>query len=107
MLYQIMVYVPVSNAKALKKALFEAGAGRYKNYDRCAWETLGTGQFRALDGANPSIGKIHQQEYVDELKIEMICKQEFLKEVIQALLNTHPYEEPAYGIIELKTIEDF
>jgi len=107
MLFQIIVYVPVSDAETLKTALFEAGAGRYQNYDQCAWETSGTGQFRPLDGANPAIGTINRREYVEEIKIETICTRANLSNVLKALLEAHPYEEPAYGVIELKTIEDF
>lgn len=107
MLYQIIVYVPVSDAENLKQALFDAGAGRYHNYDQCAWETSGRGQFRPLQGANPAIGTLNEREYVDEIKIETICTHDSIHRVLEALLEAHPYEEPAYGVIELKTIEDF
>lgn len=107
MLYQVIVYVPLPDAEMLKKALFDAGAGKYENYDRCSWESLGTGQFRPLPGANPAIGRHHVIERVDEIKIEMICSAECITNVLIALKSTHPYEEPAYGVIELKTLEDF
>jgi hypothetical protein len=41
------------------------------------------------------------------MKIETICMPAKIKEVLNALKRAHPYEEPAYGMIELKTIEDF
>lgn len=107
MLYQLIVYVPVSDAERLKMALFHAGAGKYAHYDQCSWESEGIGQFRPLENANPYIGTIEQLERVTELKIETICTKEVLKKVLTALKENHPYEEPAYGVTELKTIEDF
>lgn len=107
MLYQLIVYIPVSDAEKLKNALFDAGAGRYENYDRCSWQCSGIGEFRPLEGSDPFIGSLGIIEKVEEVKIETICRPEALKNVLIALKSTHPYEEPAYGVIELKTLEDF
>jgi hypothetical protein len=84
--------------------MFEAGAGRIGEYDYCAWQVLGEGQFRPLDGANPYIGKKGEIERVLEYKVEMVCEEEFLKEVIDAMKKAHPYETPAYSVIELVDI---
>ena len=107
MFYQLIVYVPITHKEEVKTALFNAGAGRYENYDRCSWETLGKGQFRALEGSNPAIGRQGELEMVEEIKIETVCVKENLKSVLIALKKVHPYEEPAYGVTEMKTIEDF
>lgn len=107
MLYQLYVYVPISASENVKTALFAAGAGRYENYDHCSWESKGTGQFRPTEGSHPFLGTINTLEKVEEIKIEMICKAEKIKEVLKKLKEVHPYEEPAYGVIEFKTIEDF
>jgi len=107
MLYQIIVYVPTTHTEAIKNAIFDAGAGRYEQYDRCSWQTQGSGQFRGLEGSHPAIGIQGNLEYVEEMKIETVCVKENLKKVLIALKKAHPYEEPAYGVIELKTIEDF
>lgn len=107
MLYQIFVYVPIQNVQEVKEALFDAGAGRYENYDRCSWETSGMGQFRPLEGANPFLGTLDAVHTVEETRVETVCTPEFLHGVLIALKKAHPYEEPAYGVIELKTIEDF
>lgn len=107
MLYHLVVYVPADHAERVKNALFDAGAGRYEHYDRCSWECLGTGQFRPLEGSNPAIGHHGKVEKVEELKIETVCVKEKIKEVLTALKKNHPYEEPAYGIFEMKTLENF
>lgn len=107
MLYQLIVYVPAIHAEELKNALFDAGAGHYENYDRCCWECPGTGQFRPLEGSNPAIGHHGIIEKVEEIKIETICTGEVIMHVLKALKEAHPYEEPAYGVIRLQTMEDF
>ena len=107
MLYHLFVYVPINDAETLKDALFEAGAGHYEHYDNCSWQTQGIGQFRPKEGSNPFIGKHNNLEYIEEIKIEMICSREKIKEVLETLKKKHPYEEPAYGVIEIKTLIDF
>ncbi len=107
MLYHLFVYVPVADAEDVKQAMFEAGGGKYEQYDQCSWESSGTGQFRPMEGSNPYIGHYNTLEKIEELKIEMICDSHRIKYVLQALKESHPYEEPAYGAIEIKTLEDF
>lgn len=95
-LFQLAVYTPASHAESLKHALFEAGAGRLGNYDCCCFETAGTGQFRPLPGSDPFCGERGEVCKTPEIKLEMICTGEVLPAVIAALLQTHPYETPAY-----------
>ena len=97
-MFALVVYVPESHAEELKSALFSKGAGRYANYDCCAWQVAGTGQFRPLDGSNPFIGNHGEIENVPELRIEMIVADEFIDAVIEELKSVHPYEEPAYTV---------
>ena len=83
--------------------MFEAGAGRVGNYDCCAWQTRGEGQFRPLNGSTPFIGNQGQIETVIEYKLELVCEEPCLKAVIAALKRAHPYEEVAYTAIETET----
>ena len=80
--------------------MFEAGAGRVGNYDCCAWQTRGEGQFRPLNGSTPFIGNQGQIETVIEYKLELVCEEPCLKAVIAALKRAHPYEEVAYTAIQ-------
>ena len=82
--------------------MFDAGAGKLGDYDCCAWQTLGQGQFRPLDGSDPFIGDTGKLEFVDEFKVEMMCDQASLEAAIQALKSSHPYEVPAYSVIQLE-----
>lgn len=83
--------------------MFEAGAGRVGNYDCCAWQTRGEGQFRPLDGSSPFLGNQGQIETVIEHKLEMVCEEQCLEAVIAALKRAHPYEEVAYTVIRTET----
>ncbi len=96
MMYKLVVFVPVNHKEKVKEALFEAGAGRYADYDCCSWETMGVGQFRPLDGSDPFIGKNGVVEQVEEYRIEMICEEAVIESAVEALIIAHPYEEPAF-----------
>ncbi|MDH5592632.1 MAG: NGG1p interacting factor NIF3, partial [Gammaproteobacteria bacterium] len=91
---KLVFFVPESHKEAVKQALFSQGAGRYHGYDCCSWETLGTGQFKPLSGSQPFIGQQDKVESVAEYRVEMICDDQHIKAVLQALLDSHPYETP-------------
>ena len=101
-MYKLSYFVPKEAKEKTKEALFYAGAGKFNNYDCCCFESEGTGQFRALNGANPYIGTIDKIEYVKEYKVEMICEDALIKKAIEALKEAHPYEEVAYEVIKLE-----
>lgn len=103
-LYKLSFYVPESHLQQVKEALFNAGAGRFKHYDKTCWQTHGQGQFRPLSGANPALGEKDQINYVTEYKVEMICKAESIHQAVTALKATHPYEEPAYDVVRLEPL---
>jgi hypothetical protein len=98
--YQIIFYVPVDHCEKVKNALFAAGAGKLGDYQQCAWQTLGQGQFKPIQGSQPFIGKQDKVEIVEEYKVEMICAEQVVADAIKALIEVHPYEEPAYFVVE-------
>ncbi|MGY6278165.1 NGG1p interacting factor NIF3 [Methylomonas sp. MgM2] len=106
-MYQLCFYVPGSHLEQVKNALFAAGAGKYQDYDHCAWQTLGHGQYRPLRDSQPYIGKINEIESVPEYKVEMICLEENIRKALQALLDNHPYEQPAYSVIKILKVDEF
>lgn len=95
-MYLINVYIPESALETVKQAMFNAGAGRIGNYDSCAWQVRGKGQFRPLTGSQPTIGVTDTLETVVEYKLEMVCDENRLADVIAAIRASHPYDEPAY-----------
>lgn len=103
-MYKICVYVPENTVETVKNALFDAGAGRIGNYDSCCWQSSGSGQFRPLQNSNPAIGEHGQVEQVDEIKLELVCEDNLVREAISAMKKAHPYEEPAYDVWRLENI---
>ena len=79
--------------------MFEAGAGAIGDYDCCAWQCLGQGQFRPLEGSSAYLGETGKLETVAEYKVEMICAEPALAGAISALKQAHPYEEVAYFVL--------
>ena len=104
-MFKIIVFVPKNYSEKVKEKMFKAGAGKFKNYDCCSFETEGTGQFRPLKNSKPFLGAVDKLEKVPELKIEMICPENILKEVIKAMKEAHPYEEVAFDVISLTEID--
>ncbi|EPZ51680.1 hypothetical protein M902_2392 [Bacteriovorax sp. BAL6_X] len=98
---KLVFFVPKANAEVVKNAVFDAGAGTIGNYDRCSFEVEGVGQFRPNQEANPHIGKNGEIERVVELKVETICPDDKVDDVLKALRMAHPYEEPAVDLYEL------
>lgn len=103
-MYKITFYVPVTHVELVKHAMFAAGAGRIGHYDCCAWQALGVGQFRPLAEAKPFVGTHDVIELVAEYKVDMVCVKENIVAAIAALKKNHPYEEPAYDVVQLAHI---
>ncbi|MDG5799174.1 Nif3-like dinuclear metal center hexameric protein [Marinilabiliaceae bacterium ANBcel2] len=101
-LVKLAVFVPHDNAEKLRAALFEAGAGHIGNYDNCSYNSEGTGTFKGNENSNPYKGEKERIHFEPELKIEVILQKYKIKEVVNALIAAHPYEEPAYDIIALE-----
>jgi len=98
-LLKLEFYVPESHLESVKSALFKAGAGKVGNYDCCAWQTSGQGQYRPLAGSNPYQGETDKVETALEFKVEMVCEEALIEKAIAALKEAHPYEEVAFSVM--------
>jgi hypothetical protein len=58
-------------------------------------------RFRPLEGSNPHIGIQGRMELVDEVKIELVVREDVLVDSLRALRAAHPYEEPAITVSEV------
>ncbi len=96
----LVFYVPVADTDAVLSALFAVGAGEIGDYDSCAFVLEGRGQFRPLHGANPAIGAVGELEHVPENRVELTFPRGMRDQVVAALRKAHPYEEPAFHILE-------
>ncbi|AJQ48834.1 MULTISPECIES: NIF3 1 [Pseudomonas] len=100
-MYKLAFFVPASHVEVVKAAVFAAGGGRIGDYDHCAWQTLGQGQFRPLDGSQPYLGQTGQVEVVEEWKVELVVADDLIAQAVAALKQSHPYETPAYEVWRL------
>jgi len=100
-LKKLVTFVPVADAEKVRTALFEAGAGHIGNYDSCSFNQTGLGSFKGNEQTNPYVGEKNQLHFEAETRIETIFPKHLQKNVIQALLKAHPYEEVAYDIYPL------
>ena len=103
---KIVVFVPVDAVEKVRAALAGAGAGRIGDYDQASFSSPGEGRFRPLEGAVPAIGEVGRAEVVDEVRVETVCERHLRGEAVAALLAAHPYEEPAYDVIELASLDE-
>jgi dinuclear metal center YbgI/SA1388 family protein len=101
-LKRLITFCPEENAEELRKAIFRAGGGHIGNYDECSFNSLGTGTFRAGEGANPYVGKPGEQHREKEMKIETIVPAHLETKILSAMIKAHPYEEVAYDLIPLE-----
>jgi hypothetical protein len=95
---KLVVFVPADALDAVRDGLFAAGAGRIGDYERCSWYTEGTGTFLGGEGTDPTIGERGREERIPELRLETVFPEERQDEVVTALREAHPYEEPAFDI---------
>ena len=101
-MFKLIYFVPVEALDSTKQAVFSAGAGRLGNYEQCAWQTLGLGQFKPCEGASPYLGQAGLLEVVEEYRVETLVNEALIDAVIRALKLAHPYEEPAYEVVRLE-----
>lgn len=101
-MFKLCVYIPETHLESVKRALFDAGAGRIGSYSDCCWQVLGTGQFRPGEGSQPFLGDRDRLETVSEYRVEMVCEDAVADSVIAALRQAHPYEEPAFDLIRVE-----
>jgi len=98
---KLVVFVPPDSLDRVRDALFAAGAGRIGDYERCSWYAEGTGTFFGGEGTQPAIGEAGREERVPELRLETVFPAERHEQVVAALREAHPYEEPAFDVYEL------
>lgn len=101
-LLKLAVFVPYGHEDTVRNSLAEAGAGWIGRYSHCTFQGSGTGTFLPLEGTDPFIGKKGRIEKVDEYRLETVLPVGLKKGVLQALMDSHPYEEVAYDLYPLE-----
>ncbi|MDN6136522.1 Nif3-like dinuclear metal center hexameric protein [Corynebacterium sp.] len=100
------VHIPNDDLEAVKSAVFAAGAGAIGNYSECAFQWEGQGQFTPGEGSDPHTGAVGKTHAGAETRVEFVAPSSLRAEIIDKLRSAHPYEEPAFDVVEMAPTHD-
>lgn len=104
--YRIVTFVPQDHIEPVIDAVCGSGTLTYGNYDEVLWFSApGTGQFKPIEGADPTQGEIGKRERVEEVRLEFsILKDDDALDTLlnKVLIPAHPWEEPAIYVTETR-----
>ncbi len=106
---KLVVFVPESHVEEMAGAVFAAGAGRIgKNtpYSQCSFRTKGTGTFFGDESTAPAVGEKGRLEFVPEVRFETVVPVSCIDAVVQAMRDSHPYEEPAFDLLTMESLPE-
>lgn len=104
--YKLVTFVPESDFVEVKEALYQKGAGRYKDYSHSGFYQKGSGNFKPLAAAEPYLGEKNKLNTVSEYRFETIVAEKNLDKIIKELLKVHPYQEPAWDLYRIENLKD-
>ena len=99
--FKVVVFVPGDEVDKVSEAVYAAGGGVIGEYKKCGYYLNGVGTFEGSEESNPQVGEKNKFEMVEEVRFEVIVDKWNLSKVLSAMLEAHPYEEPAYDIYKL------
>ena len=98
---KIQVFCPKEAADEVRLSIGKSGGGCIGSYHYCAFVSSGHGYFLPMKGSTPAIGKEGEISQVEEVRIEFMCEQDKIKDVLAAIKEVHPYEEVPIDIFPL------
>ncbi|WP_432673164.1 Nif3-like dinuclear metal center hexameric protein [Flavobacterium sp. SM2513] len=101
---KLVTFTVSENAEKVRTALFNAGAGTIGNYENCSFNSIGIGTYKGNEDSNPVIGERNLLTKADEIKIEVTFEKHLQHQILEALFESHIYEEVAYEIYDLLNI---
>lgn len=101
LLKKLVTFCPTDAAEKLRESLWVAGAGYIGNYDKTSFSANGTGTYRGNENSNPVVGEKGKLMREPEERIEVIFPMYAEGKVLNALRESHPYEEIAYDLYAL------
>ncbi len=101
-LKKVVVFIPKGYENKVRDAMTKAGAGWIGNYSDCTYMTEGIGTFKPREGTHPFLGSKGILEKAQEYRLETIVPEDKVRDVVEAMIASHPYEEVAYDIVPLE-----
>ena len=99
--YHVRVQIPPGDVTAVLEAIIEAWPLRYGNYEQVAFRyNAGTLQFKPLEESMSGQAELLQVP-CDEVSFTVPKHDETIAAVIEAIYQSHPYEEPVILIQEV------
>lgn len=99
---KLITFVPKNDVGKVRNAIFKAGGGNIGNYENCSFNVEGKGSFKGNESSNPTIGKKGEIHFEDEVQLSVTFGKHLKNNILDALFNSHPYEEVAYEITTLE-----
>lgn len=99
---KLVTFVPKSHENQVREALFKAGAGKIGKYSECSFSLNGKGSFKANEDAEPFVGEKNKLHFEEETQIGVIFEKHLQSKILNALFETHPYEEVAFEVYTLE-----
>jgi dinuclear metal center YbgI/SA1388 family protein len=103
---KLVTFIPADAVESVSQAVFSAGAGHIGAYSSCSFQSKGTGTFIGGEGTNPTVGRAGSLERAEEIRLETVVPLKCIPTVVRALRESHPYEEPAFDLIELAALPE-
>jgi dinuclear metal center YbgI/SA1388 family protein len=101
-LTKLVTFVPRFATEAVATALAEAGAGQIGNYSGCTFRSQGIGTFVPGPGAQPIVGDHDSLNEEPEDRLEVLVPKAVEGRAIAALVDSHPYDEPAFDLFDVR-----
>jgi dinuclear metal center YbgI/SA1388 family protein len=95
---KLVGFVPVGDLDTVREAIFAAGAGSIGEYVHCSFVQRGEGGFVPRPGAHPAVGIPGEETHTEELRLEVVFPRALRRQVLDAFVASHSYEEPAFDV---------
>ncbi len=103
--YKIVVYIPQVDSDQIIERLLDQNLNRIGNYCNCVSWTNTRSTWMPVGEAKPYIGEKNIRSFEDEVRLELACKREDVKRIVEQIEQIHPYDEVEIDIIPIFTKE--
>lgn len=98
---KLEIYVPGEYIEQIRDVLADKGIGQVGNYSHVISYQESKGFWKALEGSKPYRGEMGELCSGNEMKMEVRCPVERVKQAVRIIRQIHPYEEPLINVVPL------
>ncbi|GMU91862.1 MAG: Nif3-like dinuclear metal center hexameric protein [Candidatus Hydrogenedentota bacterium] len=102
---KLVTFVPESHLAPVRNAVCRAGAGVIGDYTFCSFSAPGVGTFLPGEKSDPFSGRKRVINEEPERRFEVLAPKARLSRIVDAMLEAHPYDEPAFDIVTLESAD--